>query len=146
LKGGRAVGGGRAGGARAGASARVNNMNNIKKPLGNTNFGPNFMGSSGMYRRGGIRWSSFGAGMVAYGLMSNLAMRPHFAPGYYHNNYHHYGSSSSARVKGEICFNNEDFNGTSFGQFQCPLPGFDMSARYCCGDYGEQYCCTYFDE
>ena len=42
--------------------------------------------------------------------------------------------------------NNEDFNGTVFGSFQCPLPGFENQARYCCGNDNEEYCCKYFDE
>ncbi len=145
FKGGRAVGGSRGSRTGGGGFRSGSKINNIRKPFGNTNMGQNYMGASGMYRRNGIRWSSFGAGMVAYGLMSNLAMRPHFSPGYYHY-YHQSGSSSSVRKSGEICINNEDFNGTSFGKFQCPLPGFELSAKYCCGDSGEQYCCNYFDE
>ena len=49
---------------------------------------------------------------------------------------------------GSICVNNEDFNGTVFGKFQCPLPEIDSSATYCCGSAEEetQYCCTFMDE
>jgi len=43
---------------------------------------------------------------------------------------------------GETCFNNEDLNGTVFGQFRCPLYGFPYEAKYCCGEYGNQYCCA----
>jgi hypothetical protein len=42
---------------------------------------------------------------------------------------------------GETCVNNEDLNGTRFGQFRCPLNGFPYEAKYCCGEYGKQYCC-----
>lgn len=33
------------------------------------------------------RWSSFGSGMLAYGIMSNLASRGHYHNHYYGNNY-----------------------------------------------------------
>lgn len=42
---------------------------------------------------------------------------------------------------GEKCANNEDMNGTVFGEFRCPLYGFPADARYCCGEPGKQYCC-----
>lgn len=42
---------------------------------------------------------------------------------------------------GETCVNNEDMNGTRFGQFRCPLNDFPLEARHCCGEYGKQYCC-----
>ncbi len=44
-------------------------------------------------------------------------------------------------VAGETCVNNEDLNGTRFGSFRCPLNGFPYEAKYCCGEYGKQYCC-----
>ncbi len=43
---------------------------------------------------------------------------------------------------GETCTNYEDLNGTVFGRFLCPLYGFPNEAKYCCGEYGHQYCCT----
>jgi hypothetical protein len=42
---------------------------------------------------------------------------------------------------GETCVNNENLNGTVFGQFRCPLYGFPHEAKYCCGEHGHQYCC-----
>ena len=47
---------------------------------------------------------------------------------------------------GEECLNNEDFNGTVFGKFRCPLPDFDPNARYCCGTNQTQFCCKYLDK
>ena len=46
-----------------------------------------------------------------------------------------------------MCINNEDFNGTIFGIFECPLYGFDESAKYCCGSLENetQYCCSFYD-
>jgi hypothetical protein len=40
------------------------------------------------------------------------------------------------------------FNGTIFGKFKCPLPGFNKTASWCCGSKDEQnqYCCKWFDE
>lgn len=42
---------------------------------------------------------------------------------------------------GETCVNNENINGTVFGSFRCPLNGFPYEAKYCCGEYGHQFCC-----
>lgn len=42
---------------------------------------------------------------------------------------------------GETCVNNEDLNGTVFGQFRCPLYGFPTEAKHCCGEPSHQYCC-----
>lgn len=49
---------------------------------------------------------------------------------------------------GKTCVNNENFNGTIFGTFRCPLPGFDPRDTYCCGSYSNktQYCCKFLDE
>ncbi len=35
-----------------------------------------------------------------------------------------------------------------FGIFECPLPEFDPTAKYCCGSYEEktQFCCDYYDK
>jgi hypothetical protein len=59
----------------------------------------------GSYRSGGgVRWGSFGAGMVAYGVMSNLASRGyyHSGGGYYYRN--SYGSSTYTQPKGYFHF------------------------------------------
>lgn len=110
--------------------------------------------------RSGIRWGSFGAGMAAYGIMSSLTNRGNFHQGYYARpQYRHNGISKNLTFSsinifyclnilgdGSLCVNNEDFNGTKFGSFYCPLPGFNPSAKYCCGSHETQYCCEYFDE
>ena len=44
-------------------------------------------------------------------------------------------------IVGDTCTNNEDLNGTVFGQFRCPLNGFPYEAKRCCGEYGQQFCC-----
>lgn len=114
---------------------------------GSNNYGGNRYGGNsygGGYRSGsGMRWSSFGTGMVAYAVMSSLIRSGH---GYHNGYYNGYGSYSNYRPNGQFCMNNEDFNGTKFGKFQCPLPGFDRRQTYCCGEHEYQYCCTYWDD
>jgi len=109
--------GGFKGGSRGGGSR--GSYNSMNKPRSGSNFRSNAM--------------SFGAGalggMAAYSLMRSMSGSYH--PGYYEPGY---GS-------GETCVNNEDLNGTKFGSFRCPLNGFPYEAKYCCGEYGKQYCC-----
>jgi hypothetical protein len=94
---------------------------------------------------------SFGAGalggVAAYSLMRSMSSSYHSRPGYYEPGY---GSKKFDLYKciikfmnlaGETCVNNEDMNGTRFGSFRCPLNGFPYEAKYCCGEYGKQYCC-----
>src|ERR1700722_18261059 len=50
-------------------------------------------------------------------------------------------SNSSFYSAGQTCTNNEDMNGTVYGSFRCPLNGFPLEAKACCGDYGKQFCC-----
>jgi hypothetical protein len=96
---------------------------------------------------------SFGAGAVggiaAYSLMRSMSSSYHSRPGYYETGYggqflkhiYEFGICFAINLGGETCVNNEDLNGTRFGQFRCPLNGFPYEATSCCGDYGKQYCC-----
>ena len=158
--GGARIGGGsRSGGFRSSISRTGSNIGNSGGGSGifrsSQNGNSRFSGSSfnrysapSSYGRSGIRWSSFGAGMVAYGIMSSLATRGYYrGGGYYHRNGENY-SPIRKGSSGNVCINNEDFNGTVFGEFACPLPEFDPSAKYCCGSYENQtqYCCNFFDE
>lgn len=126
---GGARGGGRGGGFKFGGSKGAGTFgrssgygSGIKKPIGGSSFGRNAMG--------------FGSGVVggiaAYSLMRSMSSSYHHGPGYYNRGYGY----------GETCVNNEDMNGTQFGSFRCPLNDFPINARYCCGEYGHQYCCT----
>ena len=159
-KGGRGGGGFRGGGSRFGGSSgsrfgsgsggsRIGSGTGLggAKPgsySGGTGSNYRYGGSSySGYRSGGIRWSSFGAGMVAYGVMSSLARRGHY---YGTGGYYRYPDNYVPPKNGYTCTNNEDFNGTVFGSFVCPLPEFEPSARYCCGDAENQYCCSFFDD
>lgn len=85
-KGGRGGGGARSGGgSRFGTSFRSSS---------NTRNGPSnsagYRGAGSSYSSG-VRWSSFGAGMVAYGVMSSLARRGPYGHSGYHSNYGYSG-------------------------------------------------------
>ncbi|MEI6882646.1 MAG: hypothetical protein WCK82_15100 [Bacteroidota bacterium] len=73
----------------------------MAKP-GGGGYGNSYGGYGSGYRSGGgVRWGSFGAGMVAYGVMSSLASRGHYHSGggyYYRNNY---GSNTHTKPKGK---------------------------------------------
>lgn len=157
-KGGRG-GGGRGGGGRFGGGSRTIGS---RVPIGGSAVrGPAFGGSGfrnpnsySSYRSGsGMRWASFGAGMLAYSAMSRIASGGYYNRGYYGGSGsggYPYGTSAvNPKVgTGDECINNEDFNGTKFGKFRCPLPEFDEDAKYCCGSASDetQYCCKFFDD
>jgi hypothetical protein len=67
-------------------------------------YGSNARIGSGYRSGGGIRWGSFGAGMVAYGVMSSLASRGyyHSGGGYYYRN--SYGTNTYTQPKGKFKF------------------------------------------
>ncbi|CAF0962348.1 unnamed protein product [Adineta ricciae] len=117
--------GGSKGGSLGGSSSfsrgnSYGSYNKMNKPSSGSSFRKNAM--------------SFGAGalggVAAYSLMSSMSRS--YVPGRYASGY----------GTGAICTNNEDYNGTRFGQFRCPLEGFPYDAKYCCGEYGKHYCCA----
>jgi hypothetical protein len=55
---------------------------------------------------------------------------------------YNYKQGEYSFIRGSICTNNINYNGVEFGQFECPIEGFDYSATSCCGPLYEQYCCT----
>ncbi|CAF1548758.1 unnamed protein product [Adineta ricciae] len=127
-KGGFGRGGVRGGskGGSFGSSSSFNrgnsygSYNKMNKPSSGSGFRKNAM--------------SFGAGalggVAAYSIMSSMSRS--YVPGHYASGY----------GTGAVCTNNEDYNGTKFGQFRCPLEGFPYDAKYCCGEYGKHYCCA----
>ncbi|CAF3368691.1 unnamed protein product [Rotaria sp. Silwood1] len=142
---GKGFGGGRGGGGRGGGSRGGGSWGGSK---GSGTFGGpssyNRVNSYGSYNsmskgRSGSSFKSnamsFGAGalggIAAYSLMRSMSSSYHSRPGYYEPGY----------GTGETCTNNEDLNGTRFGRFRCPLNGFPIEAKYCCGEYEKQYCC-----
>lgn len=140
------VNSGRGGGFRGGGGFRSGSRSSGSgsRSYGNNNRGTSY-GGGGMRGGSGMRWSSFGTGMIAYAAMSSLMRSGH---GGYHGGYHNGYNSMypNHRPTGQFCSNNEDFNGTKFGKFQCPLPGFDRRQKYCCGENELQYCCRYWDD
>jgi hypothetical protein len=58
------------------------------------------------------------------------------------SNAYNYRSSAYENIQGSYCINNVNYDGFSFGNFRCPVEGFDYSATMCCGDPYEQYCCS----
>ncbi|CAF3820428.1 unnamed protein product, partial [Rotaria sordida] len=109
---GKGFGGARGGGGISGGSS------NMKK-------GSRFKSNAMSFGAGAL------GGIAAYSLMRSMSHSYYSRPGYYNPGY----------GTGETCVNNEDMNGTRFGQFRCPLNGFPIEAKYCCGEYGKQYCC-----
>ncbi|CAF0874430.1 unnamed protein product [Adineta steineri] len=133
---GKGFGGGRGGGGFKGGSRGGGSFGGSK---GAGTFG----GSSGYGGMNKVRTgSSFGSnarsfgmgalgGVAAYSLMNSMSSHRSYRPGYYDPGY----------GTGSTCINNENRNGTTFGSFRCPLNGFPIEARSCCGPYGNQFCC-----
>ena len=68
-------------------------------------------------------------------------MHPHNRGiGYYHG--YNYLPGRYSEIQGSICTNNQMYEEISFGEFQCPLEGFNYEATFCCGPPNEQYCCS----
>ncbi|CAF0937579.1 unnamed protein product [Adineta steineri] len=102
------------------SNIRPNNYNTMNKP---SSFRKNAMGFA----------AGAAGGIAAYSIMRSMSGSYRSRPGGYYEP--GYGG-------GDTCVNNEDMNGTSFGSFRCPLNGFPYEAKYCCGEYGKQYCCV----
>jgi hypothetical protein len=97
-------------------------VNTMNKPRSGSNFKSNAMSFA----------AGAAGGLAAYSIMRSMSGSRYSRPdGYYGQGY----------GTGETCTNNEDMNGTTYGQFRCPLYGFPQEAKYCCGDSGEQFCC-----
>lgn len=97
--------------------------------------------------------------------MRNLARKIHnsiksnnkISPHRHHNNMHHkqnhlyqfgvlddynYRPNKYKQIQGDVCINNLIYDGITFGEFICPVEGFDYASTSCCGPLYEQYCCT----
>ena len=53
-----------------------------------------------------------------------------------------YRSNEYSLIEGSKCTNNQSYDGIIYGQFQCPIEGFDVNEKECCGEEGEQFCCS----
>lgn len=59
----------------------------------------------------------------------------------YYNNYN-YRPGKYGEVRGTLCTNYLEYDGIVFGQFYCPIEGFEYDETMCCGALKEQYCCS----
>jgi hypothetical protein len=53
----------------------------------------------------------------------------------------HYHQRGYANTYGSLCTNNINFDGFVFGNFKCPIEGFEQTAVACCGVRFKEYCC-----
>lgn len=49
-----------------------------------------------------------------------------------------------SQIEGDICHNDQNFDGIIYGQIKCPMYGYDYDETACCGTYNNQYCCKPF--
>ncbi|CAF1015895.1 unnamed protein product [Rotaria sordida] len=133
---GKGFGGGRSGGGgfkvgskgsgTFGGASSYNRGNSYRPPMNQPRSGSGFKSKAVSFAAGAA------GGIAAYSLMRSMSGSYHSRPaGYYGPGY----------GTGATCVNNEDMNGTVFGQFRCPLYGFPPEAKHCCGEYGKQFCC-----
>ncbi|CAF0977556.1 unnamed protein product [Rotaria sp. Silwood1] len=130
LVGGRGGGGfkvGSKGTGTFGGASSYNRANSYRSQMGQPRSGSSFKGKAISFAAGAA------TGIAAYSIMRSMAGSHQSRPGGYYPP--GYGT-------GETCANNENMNGTVFGEFRCPLNGFPRDAKYCCGEYGQQYCCA----
>ena len=62
----------------------------------------------------------------------------------YYNDYN-YRPGSFGEIRSHLCTNYLEYEGIVFGQFYCPIEGFEALAEYCCAGPStakEQFCCT----
>ena len=52
-----------------------------------------------------------------------------------------YRSAIRNKINGSVCTNHLEYSGIVFGLFICPIEGFDVEEKECCGPWREQYCC-----
>lgn len=57
-------------------------------------------------------------------------------------NGYNYRPDRYGQVQGYVCKNYLEYEGIVFGEFRCPIEGYNYDATECCGLPNEQYCCT----
>lgn len=68
--------------------------------------------------------------------------RHNYHTGYY-NDYNYRPDKYGKVTNGKVCQNNLEFEGgIVFGEFICPIEGFNLDETMCCGAPNEQYCCS----
>ncbi len=58
-----------------------------------------------------------------------------------YNNYN-YRPGDYANTRGSLCKNYVNYDGVVYGQFYCPIEGFNYDDTRCCGPHNEEYCCN----
>jgi hypothetical protein len=64
----------------------------------------------------------------------------YYIDGYYNN--YNYRPGEYSQIRLSLCTNYLEFDGIVFGQFYCPIEGFESDEVMCCGPLKEQYCCN----
>jgi hypothetical protein len=93
-----------------------------------------------------------GAGAAVLGILAKKIMGRgggggggHYSGSHnYHNgnyNGYNYRPNQYGNVQGAVCTNYLEYDGIVYGQFRCPVEGYDLTATACCGMPKEQYCC-----
>lgn len=57
-------------------------------------------------------------------------------------NDYNYRPNKYSQIQGQVCRNFLEYEGITFGEFLCPIEGYNYDETECCGDPNEQYCCT----
>jgi hypothetical protein len=79
---------------------------------------------------------SYGNNVMNYDGASN-----NYQSGYYNN----YNYRPQHYAQGSLCKNYANYDGVVYGQFYCPIEGFNAEDTRCCGPPNEQYCCNHRD-
>ncbi len=58
---------------------------------------------------------------------------------YYEYNYR---SGIYQNILGELCTNDNNYDGVIYEKFICPIEGFSYEETSCCGRLGDQFCCN----
>jgi hypothetical protein len=84
--------------------------------------------------------SNLASKIIKYGSAKRKGFNTHdFNEGLYNN--YEYRSDKFSLIKESLCKNYLEYNGIVFGQFYCPIEGFNEDDTKCCGIEKEQYCC-----
>jgi hypothetical protein len=66
--------------------------------------------------------------------------RHNYVGGMYND--YNYRPEKYSQIKGSVCVNNLEFDGIVFGEFMCPVEGYNYDETVCCGLPNEEYCCS----
>jgi hypothetical protein len=85
-------------------------------------------------------------GMLAKKIMGGKSHKSGY--GSHNHNYqsglyngYNYRPGDYNQVRGSVCTNYLEYDGIVYGQFICPIEGFELDETACCGLPREQFCC-----